>query len=88
MILDADGREVVRVGRYYGPGRTNNEAESFALRDAMQCLVRLVQRHPELRLPVRAFGDSQLLIRFLTRLYKRPQKHSIYWAIEDVRHAE
>ena len=35
VILDKDGKEVVRVGRYYGPGRTNNEAEGFAMRDAM-----------------------------------------------------
>ena len=34
------------------------------------------------------FGDSQLMIRFITRLYKRPQRHSIYWALEDVRRAE
>ena len=28
------------------------------------------------------------MIRFITRLYKRPQKHTIYWALEDVRRAE
>ena len=35
VILDQDQKEIVRAGRYYGPGRTNNEAEAFALRDAM-----------------------------------------------------
>ena len=43
---------------------------------------------PDLRLPVRVFGDSQLLIRFMLRIYKRPQRHSIYWAIEDVKRTE
>ena len=28
------------------------------------------------------------MIRFITRLYKRPQRHTIYWALEDVRRAE
>jgi hypothetical protein len=28
------------------------------------------------------------MIRFMTRLYKRPQRHTIYWALEDVRRAE
>ena len=88
VILDKDGQEVVRVGRYYGSGRTNNEAEGFAMRDAMQCLARLRRRRPELNWPVRVFGDSQLMIRFITRLYKRPQRHTIYWALEDVRRAE
>ena len=37
---------------------------------------------------MRVFGDSQLLIRFMTRIYKRPQSHAIYWALEDVRRAE
>ena len=28
------------------------------------------------------------MIRFMTRLYKRPSRHTIYWALEDVRRAE
>ena len=28
------------------------------------------------------------MIRFITRLYKRPSRQSIYWALEDVRKAE
>ena len=35
VILDTEGNEIVRVGRYYGPGRTNNEAEAFAMRDCV-----------------------------------------------------
>lgn len=35
VILDKDRREIVQAGRYYGPGRTNNEAEAFAMRDAI-----------------------------------------------------
>lgn len=72
--MDSEGKEVVRAGRYYGPGRTNNEAEAFAMRDAVECLARIRHRRPELDLPVRVFGDSQLMIRFITRLYKRPSR--------------
>ena len=43
VILDTDGKEVIRAGRYYRPGQTNNEAESFAIRDTLQCLSKLVQ---------------------------------------------
>ena len=28
------------------------------------------------------------MICFITRLYKRPQRHTIYWALEDVRRAK
>ena len=35
VILDGEGKELVRIGRHYGPGRTNNEAEAFAMRDAV-----------------------------------------------------
>ena len=38
--------------------------------------------------PVRMFGDSQLIIRFATRVYKKPQRQTIYWALEDVKRAE
>ena len=58
VILDSEEREVVRVGRYYGAGRTNNEAEAFAMRDAVQCLAKLRHTRPELNWPVRVFGDS------------------------------
>ena len=71
VILDHHHQEVVRVGRYYGPGRTNNEAKAFALRDALQCLCRLHHRM-NTGFPVRNFGDSQLIIRFATRVYKKP----------------
>ena len=35
VILDIDGKEVIQAGRYYGPGQTNNEADSFAIQDAL-----------------------------------------------------
>ena len=47
----------MRAGRYYGPSRTNNEAEAFAMRDAMHCLTRITDRFTRLS-PVRVFGDS------------------------------
>ena len=58
VILDGKGKEVVRAGRYYRPGQTNHKAESFEMRDAVHCLQALVDSHPDLRLPVRIFGDS------------------------------
>ena len=76
------------MGRYYGPGKTNNEAEMFALRDAMAALADLLPSHPHLRHPVRVFGDSQLIIRFATRIYKKPGRHTTYWALEEVKHLE
>jgi ribonuclease HI len=88
VILDQNQKEIIRVGRYYGPGRTNNEAEAFAMRDAVQCLARLRRSRMKEGFPVRVFGDSQLMIRFATRLYKKPHRQSIYWALEDIRRAE
>ena len=67
-----DGKEVVRAGQYYGPGQTNNKAESFAVQDTLQYLSKLIQERPSLRRPIRVFGDSQLMIRFLMRVFKRP----------------
>ena len=43
VILDTDGKEVIRAGHYYRPGRTNNKAKSFAVWDALQCLSKLIQ---------------------------------------------
>ena len=83
-----DGLEVVRIGRYYGTGKTNNEAEMFALRDAMAMLASLLPSRPDLHLPVRVFGDSQLIIRFAMRIYKKPGRHSTYWALEEIKRLE
>ena len=58
VILDGEGKEVVRAGCYYGPGQTNNKAESFTMRDTVQCLQALVESRLDLHLPVRIFGDS------------------------------
>ena len=38
--------------------------------------------------PVRVFGDSQLIIRFATRVYKKPARYTICWALEDVKRCE
>ena len=58
MILDCEGQKVIQCGRYYGSGRTNNEAEMFAMRNALSTLVRLTPKDPRLHYPVRVFGDS------------------------------
>ena len=62
------------MGMFYGTGRTNNEAEMFAARDALHVLYKLQLERPDLRLPARMFGDSQLITRFLTRVYKVPTR--------------
>ena len=72
------------MGTYYGAGRTSNEAEMFAARDHMATLAKLSNRDPQLRLPIRVFGDSQLIIRFLTRQYKNPTKYTMYWALNEI----
>ena len=35
--------------------------------------------------PIRAFGDSQLIINFMLGVFKRPKKNSIYTSIEQTR---
>ena len=32
VIIDPGGEEVIRAGKYFGPGLTNNEAEAESLR--------------------------------------------------------
>ena len=49
---------MIRGGSYYGPGFTNNEAEAYALKDALECLGALRERNADLRVPVRVWGDS------------------------------
>ena len=73
IILDSDGKEVICAGLYYGPGQTNNEAESFVMQDMVHCLQSLIDSCPDLQLLVRIFGDSQLLKCFMLRIYKKPQ---------------
>ena len=57
----------------------------FALRDALATLFSLCPAQPDLHLPVRVFGDSQLIVRFATRIYKKPGRHTTYWALEEVK---
>ena len=73
VILDGNGKEVVRTGCYYGPRQSNNKAESSTMWDVVHCLQSLIDSRPDLRLPVRIFGDSQLLICFMLWIYKKPQ---------------
>ena len=40
VVLDADGVEIIQVGLYYSARHTNNKADSFALWDALQCLMK------------------------------------------------
>ena len=84
VIIDRDGKEIVRMGTYYGSGQTNNEAEMFAARDYIAILAKLSKKMPQLLLPIRVFGDSQLIIRFLTRQCKNPTKHMMYWALHEI----
>ena len=79
--MDLQGVEVVRAVKWFGNGLTNNEAEALACCKAIACLAHLQQQQPELRLPARVFGDSQLMIWFLTGVYKKPGKASIYEAL-------
>ena len=72
MILDTDSKEVIQARQYYGPRWTNNKADSCAIWDTLQSLSKLVQERPSLRHPIRVFGDSQLMIHFLTRVFKQP----------------
>ena len=60
----------------------------FALRDALAVLAKLLPSRQDLHLPVRVFGDSQLIIRFATRLYKKPTRHTTFWALEEVKMLE
>ncbi len=50
--------------------------------EALNCLDELRKQHLELDLPVRVWGDSQLIIRHLVGIYKKPSKVRVYQAIE------
>ena len=84
VIIGGNGEEIIRIGTYYGSGQTNNEAEMFAARDCIAILAKLSKKMPQLQLPIRVFGDSQLITRFLTRQYKNPTKHTMYWAPHEI----
>ena len=58
VIIDGDGKEIVRMGTYYGSGWTNSEAEMFAARDCMAVQAKLSKKMPQLLLPIWVFGDS------------------------------
>jgi ribonuclease HI len=81
VITKDDGRELVQFGSFYGQGYTNNEAEATALLDSLECLDALQWRDPTLALPVRVWGDSQLIIKHLIGVFKKPSKSRVYEAI-------
>ena len=72
------------MGTYYRPGWTKNVAKMFAARDCMAVLAKLSKKRRQLLLPIRVFGDSQFIIRFLTRQCKNPTKHTMYWALHEI----
>lgn len=82
VILDVDGKEMVRARRYYGAGLPNNDVESFTILDAFDFLTKLVYHKSSLEHPVRVFGDSQLMIRFMTRLFKYFSRYFRCWALK------
>ena len=86
--MNADGVEIVHPGQCYGTGHTNNKARSFALQDTLQYLIKLVWDWPAIRCPIWVLDNSQLMICFLTKVFKWLQYHSIYWAIENMRTEE
>ena len=53
---------------------------------ALQCLRALLTRDPRLKsFPIRIWGDSQLIIRHMLGLYRKPGKVRIYEAVEYAR---
>ena len=80
-IVGPDGAELIRAGKCFGEGYTNNEAEALAMMEALNCLEQFRRESPQLAVPVRVWGDSQLIIRHLVGIYKKPSKARVYQAI-------
>lgn len=79
VIALSDGTEIRRSGVYLGPGYTVNDAEVVALQRALLALVYArKQRQVPAHLPVRVLGDSQLIMRFMLRIYRQPRKPFLY----------
>ena len=51
------------------------------MKDALECLQHLKERNPHLDVPIRVWGDSQLLIKHLLGTFKKPSKVRIYEAV-------
>jgi ribonuclease HI len=80
IIADAKGREIVRVGLYLGGALTNNECEALGVQKALEHLLLIKKAGGySVDAPVRVFGDSQLIINFLTGVFK-PKRSSLYEA--------
>jgi ribonuclease HI len=86
LIVDSTGAEVVRRGVPLGRGLTNNDAESSAVRMALEDLdARQRVGVPHLDAPIRVLGDSQMIIRLLLGIFKKARKPSLYLCVEGVR---
>ena len=46
IIIDGEGKEVIRMGTYYGPKRTKNKAQMFATMDSIAILAKLSKKMP------------------------------------------
>ena len=57
------------------------------MQTAVNCLLSLLDSRLDLRLSVRIFGNSKLLICFMLQIYKKPQQYTIYWVVEAIKHA-
>jgi hypothetical protein len=86
VIADSRGQEVVRRGVPLGRGLTNNDAESTAVRMALEDLEERQQAgEPYLDAPIRVLGDSQMMVRLLLGVYRKARKPSLYLTVEGVR---
>ena len=70
VIALSSGKELVRKGVYLGKGHTVNDSEVLALRCAVEELHKLEKKGVLPQLPIRILGDSQLIMRFMLRIYR------------------
>ena len=70
VIAKSDGTEVRRTGIYLGAGYTVNDAEVVAMHRALLAVVHARRCGYLPNLPIRLLGDSQLIMRFMLRVYR------------------
>ena len=81
----SNGFELRRTGIYLGPNHTVNDAEVVALQRALRAVVHAKNTGNLPDLPIRVLGDSQLIMRFMLRIYRQPRKPFLYEVVQDVR---
>ena len=81
VVAPSNGFELRRTGLYLGLGHTVNEAEVTALQRALRAVVHARNAGHLPDLPLRVLGDSQLIMRFMLRIYRQPRKPSLYEAV-------